>query len=191
MKTTLLGLIVIITGAACASLGIGVSGIDISAYPPITPQNAHQLQQIKYFDAHEGVANAVSISADGMLVATGGMEEFGRSGGVRLWDLARGSQQAMTTYHDPVTRVAISPTQRIVAFGSYDGRIQLWNYDDTNAATSTLNNSDDVVTSLAFSPDGQKQIVGQLNSDLENVNVLAKGYLNGTNTGTVTVWDMR
>src|SRR5947209_2664909 len=70
-----------------------------------------------------------------------------------------------------VTSVAFSPDNRMVASGSIDGRIKLWEVS-TGKLRATLNRNTDFEGSLAFSHDGT---------------LLAWG----TGAKTIKLWDMK
>jgi WD40 repeat protein len=58
-------------------------------------------------------------------------------------------------HEDGVSSVAFSPDGKIIASGSYDKTIILWNTESGKRRRKPLNGHTEAVTSLAFSPDGK------------------------------------
>lgn len=72
------------------------------------------------------------------------------SGELAVWPNIR---QILQGHKSPVTSVALSPNGHLIASGSYDGTIRLW---DTlkGIASGVLEGQSKYVQSIAFSPDG-------------------------------------
>ena len=72
-----------------------------------------------------------------------------------LWDVANGSGTSLESFRS----VAFSPDGTMLALGTYDGKIKLW---DTAAGTTTatLEGHRSTVYSMAFSPDGSQLVSG-------------------------------
>ena len=71
---------------------------------------------------HIGTVWGVSLSADGRLLTSGGMD-----GTVRLWDPPSGQQLATLEGHTGgVWGVVLSADGRLLASGNFDGTVRLW-----------------------------------------------------------------
>ena len=99
------------------------------------------------------------------------------SGGISLWDVAScdaiwpGPPPPMVSRRSAINVVAWSPNGKILAGGSYDGPVFLWDVQKGGEPTTTLRKHVDGVGSIAWSPDGQ---------------LLASG----DGDGTIIIWDV-
>ena len=108
----------------------------------------------------------VAFSPDGSTLASGGDNT------IRLWEVATGKELFPSTgHHGPVTAVALSPDGKIVASASEDRTIRLWETATGKELRQLRDPEDlftldllefkfrpvleDIVESLAFSPDGK------------------------------------
>ena len=94
----------------------------------------------------------LAFSADGKLLAAAGGER-GVSGEVRIWsggDLVK----TLKGHADAVYAVAFSPDGRLLATGSYDRDILLWDLA-AGKPLRTLEGHNEAVFDLAFRPDGK------------------------------------
>ena len=165
--------------------------------------NANTGELIKTLTGHIENANTVAFSPDGKTVASGsgkllylgGGEDSGTCVGqeIRLWNANTGELiKTLIGHTSVVNSVVFSPDGKIIASGSghwmgYEGKasageeVRLWNAN-TGELIKTLTGHKDVVSSVAFSPDGNLIVSGDW-YDWD-------GYLSsGTWSGEIRVWD--
>lgn len=73
---------------------------------------------------------------------------------VKLWDVASGKTHDISLGKEDVTALAFSPNGRLLAIGSGNRDISLWDLDG-NKKVASLSGHKGAVQSLAFSPDGK------------------------------------
>ena len=91
-------------------------------------------------------ASRVTISLDGRLWATGGMQ-----GKVRIWDEGSHTLRRIWQAHtDMILGLAFSPDGRTLASGGFDGTVKLWDVESGALLWTGWQNGP---RSLVFSPD--------------------------------------
>ncbi len=111
----------------------------------------------------------VSYSADGLIMATVAAkveyDQYGWPAGfVQLWNALDGKEMAQLNVDDAVS-IAFSPDSRILATGSLDGTLRLWEVAGGRLLMETRRH-DQQVKSLAFTPDGRGLISGSLDGTI-------------------------
>lgn len=103
----------------------------------------------------------VAFSPDGKTLAGATEGSTSLSKSVRLWNTETGEHVATLTtdenrgYFDRAWSVAYSPDGTLLAYGSWDGVVSLWDVSTrTEIASFEHGGHDDRIYSLAFSPDG-------------------------------------
>jgi WD40 repeat protein len=169
---------------------------------------------------HTDLVTSVAFSPDGQTLASVSSDET-----IRLWDVASREQQSTLQGHtDAVWSVAFSPDGQSLASascGAFDeeqsgrcvqGEIILWDVA-SGARQATLQGHTDLVTSVAFSPDGQtlasgshddsiilwdvasgKPISQPLQSPVDNNIIIVfspygQTVASGSPDDTITLWD--
>jgi sugar lactone lactonase YvrE len=113
------------------------------------------LRLVRTLSGSEGNVNAVVFSADGRDLYTAGGQP-GWSGEIRQWNVAEGKalKTISAAHKDTIYTLALSPDGKVLATGSYDQKIKLW---DATAGRElkTLSGHNGCVYGLAFRPDGK------------------------------------
>ncbi len=101
-------------------------------------------------NGHTAPIRALSLSADGTLLASGSADNT-----IKIWDVPTGKLlQTLKGHTAPVTSVAISQDGKTVISGSEDNTIKIWDVP-TAVLRHTLTEHTDKVYAVALSPDGK------------------------------------
>ena len=171
-----------------------------------TLEAGHSPQHIATVDmSHQYDIGGLAISPDGEFLA------IGASTKVELLDVAK--RETITTFRHSVwtiPTVAFSPDGTLLAAGSREGAIKVWNVT-SEAEVATLEGHTDQVTSIDFSPDGSMLASGSLDRTVKiwNTATWASATLEGhaerigkvafvrdgklasvSPTGTVRLWNV-
>lgn len=105
---------------------------------------------IHVFSGHDNSVQAVALSSDGNLLASGGADKQ-----VRIWNL--NTLDEVRSYReqgDFVTAVGFSPDDSYIASGTLSGSIAIYR-TSSRSRLRRLTDHDAEVTAVAFSPDGE------------------------------------
>jgi WD40 repeat protein/serine/threonine protein kinase len=113
----------------------------------------------------------LQFSPDGKILAVGdgggANEQDGTGGSIWLWDLATKKAQQVSVGPRPVLSLAFSPNGEMIACGSSDQTIGLWNLADLSPRQRRFSGQVGQVWSLAFSADGQRLASGSRDSTVK------------------------
>ena len=116
-----------------------------------------------------GHFSRVSYSADGRIMATVAVsdeyDQYGWPAGfVQLWNASDGKEMAQLKVDDAVS-IAFSPDGLVLATGSLDGTLRLWEVSGGRLLMETRNHLQQVQR-LVFTPDGKGLISGSLDGTI-------------------------
>ncbi len=143
-----------------------------------------------------GYTGAVAFSPNGRMLAAaiGRLDSNGyliwSDWDIKLWDTNSWVSLMTRKAHSSIVRtIAFSPDSRILATGSEDGTVMLWNTADTKQEPVTLKDLISVA-SLAFFPDGRLAVGSRDGSltiwNVETRRLLAKKSVGGIESMTLT-----
>jgi len=111
-------------------------------------------KDIRPLSGLRGVMNDVGFSSDASLVFVAAGEP-GVFGEVRLFKTSDHSLiRTMQGHRDAIYAAELSPDGKLLATGSYDQKVKLWNVE-SGAEVRTLHGHNDAVYDVAFHPNGQ------------------------------------
>jgi WD40 repeat protein len=117
-----------------------------------------KIQETQTLEGHSDSVVLIAIAPDDRTIASGSDD-----GTVRLWDLATGEN--LVTFRDhseAVNAVSISRDGKFLASGGNDKTIRLWRLSTRRLVATKKVES--YILSLAFSPNGNTLVVGQMGS---------------------------
>lgn len=123
--------------------------------------NLHSNETLHTIPKHSGHLGQVALSIKGetMIRSTSGRRK-GSSNNVEVWDLGKLAYQ-LYGHELSVSAIALSPDENILATGSEDCTIKLWDLEDDGKLICTFgsrlffNTHSNTIHCLAFSPDGK------------------------------------
>ncbi|NUQ24324.1 MAG: WD40 repeat domain-containing protein [Saprospiraceae bacterium] len=111
--------------------------------------NAADGSLLRVFGAHSGNINAMAVSPDGTLIATGGDD-----GKIILWNNKRRITGVYSVSDNPVHHLALAPDKMtIAATTNYGGKLVILNLEDP--ARPAIFDTETSAKLVAFSPDGR------------------------------------
>ncbi|BEI79920.1 hypothetical protein CcaverHIS002_0104490 [Cutaneotrichosporon cavernicola] len=129
-------------------------------------------QRIRHLlQGHMQEIYSLDFSRDGRFLVSGSGDKS-----ARVWDIEKGAcvfdlriEDFIHNEHGPIdagiTSVALSPDGKLVAAGSLDTMVRVWNVQ-TGQQVERLKGHKDSVYSVAFSPDGKSLVSGSLDRTL-------------------------
>ena len=167
-------------------------------------QNRRRNQNERWILGHKHNILDVAITPDDRVLITGGLD------GIRLWDLQAMKPIYILARFELVTALAIHPNGYILASGTQEGTLQLWNLR-TGELLTEIEAHANTINTLTFTPDGRTLVsgsrdrsiklwrsgTGELLNTLEgagNVNAIAVHssgalFASGSQEG-IRLWDM-
>src|SRR5262249_7606612 len=86
---------------------------------------------------HTNWVNAVAISPDGKLLATGSADKT-----IRLWEVASGQRKERIPHVTGILCLAFAPDGKILVAGDNEGKVTFWDVATGEKGGATLNASD-------------------------------------------------
>ncbi|HEX5268980.1 MAG TPA: hypothetical protein VFW33_00770, partial [Gemmataceae bacterium] len=138
-------------------------------------------KELRALKGHTQMAFALAFSPDGKRLATAAADQT-----VRVWDVASG--QTLFLFPVPpamAPALAFGPDGARLAAAGADNVVRFWDVATGKELSALRGHDDDVVSSVAFSPDGRRLVTttGTLFSSFVSV------FQGGERDGEVKVWD--
>ena len=111
---------------------------------------------VRVFADAGGEVQQLLFTADGLLVARVGLP--GGAGAIRIYEVRSGDSKQLESADRGWTRLALSPDGRILAAGSPDGTVHLWELGTERSAV--FRGHTEPVRDVDFSPDGRWLVLG-------------------------------
>ncbi|ACK68582.1 WD-40 repeat protein [Gloeothece citriformis PCC 7424] len=157
--------------------------------------NLESGQEIRTLQGHDYSVRSVSISPDGKTLASWSWDKT-----IKLWNLKTGKEiRTLTGYDSYVNSVSFSPIPpspvtkggagRILASGSQDGTIKLWNLE-SGTEIRTLKGHDQTVWSVSFSLDGKTLASGSVDKTIKLWNLESGTEIRTLKGHDQTVWSV-
>ncbi len=138
-----------------------VGNYSLTAY--LFDRNGQKSAKFKHENAGYARLSAASISQDGGLIVTAFEND------VYLWDKEGNLIKKYSGHSSRVRSVVISPDNKFIISGSEDNTTKLWSTAGKNSVLWSIP-SKNVVSSVAFSPSGNKIITGSFDKRVFHIN---------------------
>jgi WD40 repeat protein len=143
---------------------------------PVCNPKAAKAVEFKPFaslEEHTGRVYSVVVTKDGQSIASVSDDRT-----ARIWDMPKPSadgkpvvikksRRLLQGHNMPAESIALSPDNRLLATGSRDGQVKIWDME-TGTEQRTIAGANGSVLAVAFSADGQTLITGAGNSGSRN-----------------------
>jgi len=119
-------------------------------------------REIRTFQGHSNLVNAVAFSSDGRRALSGSWDHT-----LKLWEVNSGREiRTFQGHSSDVTAVAFSPDGRMALSGSEDNTLKLWEINSGREIRTFQGHSNEV-NAVAFSPDGRLALSGSYDHTLK------------------------
>ena len=108
------------------------------------------IERVRVFSGHFAAVNEVVFSSDASLLLTASTD-----GTVRAWNMLTGGCRILPDHNRGAFSLAISPDDEIVLTGEGDGTLRAWFLRSGACRVLKSPHHDDIIMSIAFSPDGK------------------------------------
>jgi WD40 repeat protein len=124
----------------------------------------NRLACTRVLTGHDAPIPAISVRADGLMVASAS-----RDNTIRLWDVRTGSPQLTLKGHDDdVSGITFIGSGEQLVSASYDGTLRWWDVG-SGTCLRVIRASNDRLYSLAVEPGGENVLVGDAAESLQSV----------------------
>lgn len=152
------------------------------------------LQTFESYNSQAITSLAYSLDSNVIAIAShGAMNTDIHSNLVELWNLEENSILKLwgDSHSDKINALAYSPTDQIIASGSTDGEIKLWNSGNGEILRTIQSNTDEV-TAIAFSSDGKSIVSGSNHGEIKfwdvyYDDVINRYWISGNNISRLTI----